>query len=223
MKKILSNKKNVMYIIIALIILIGIISICVFRLNFTLMYSDNVRINIYLNKDYELKDIKQIAEETFGTTDIIYQELETFHNDLVITVKEASEEQISTLKTKLTEKYELEDSDELLETKEVAHLRGRDIVKPYVVPMIIATVIILMYVGLRYSSLGMFKTISTLCLRQVIAELLLLSIIAIARIPIGIYTMPIAIILYIIVTIYTITKYQNTLEKNKENEEKKNS
>lgn len=221
MKKILNNKKKVMYIVIALIILIGIISIFVFRLNFTLMYSDHTRINVYLGKDYDLQDIKKISEETFETKHIIYQEIETFHDSIAITVKEASDEQVSTLKTKLIEKYELDDSDEFIETTKVAHLRGRDIVKPYIVPMVIVTLVILAYIGVRYSSLGISKTIFTLLLRQTIAEALLLSIIAIARIPIGIYTMPVAIILYIIVTIYTIMKYQDQLDKNKENEEKK--
>ncbi len=220
MKK-LFNKNKIIYIAIALIILIGIISIFTFRLNFTLMYSDNIRIDVYLGKNYELEDIKKISEETFGTNQIIYQEIETFHDAVAITVKEASDEQISTLKTKLIEKYELSDSSEFLDTTKVAHLRGRDIVKPYIVPMIIVTLIILAYVGVRYSSLGILKTIFTLLLRQVISEALLLSIIAIARIPIGIYTMPVAIILYIIVTMYTIMKYQNELDKNKEKEDKK--
>ena len=220
MKQLLNNKK-IIYIVIALIILIGIISICAFKLNFTLMYSDSTKINVYLGKNYDLKDIKQISEEVFGTKQIIYQEIETFHDSVAITVKEASDEQIETLKTKLIEKYELGDSDQFLETTKVAHLRGRDIVKPYIIPMIIVTLIILVYVGLRYSSLGILKTMFTLLLRQVISEALLLSIIAITRIPIGIYTMPVAIILYIIVTIYTVIKYQNELDRTKENEDKK--
>lgn len=220
MKKLFNNKNKTIYIAIALIILIGIISIFTFRLNFTLMYSDNTKIDVYLGKNYELEDIKKISEETFGTDKIIFQEIETFHDSIAITVKEASDEQISTLKSKLIEKYELSDSDEFINTTKVAHLRGRDIVKPYIVPMIIVTLIILAYVGVRYSSLGILKTIFTLLLRQVISEALLLSIIAIARIPIGIYTMPVAIIIYIIVTMYTITKYQNEIDRNKEKEEK---
>lgn len=220
MKQLLNNKK-IIYIAIALIILIGIISIFVYRLNFTLMYSANTRINIYLGKDYDLKDIKQISEETFGTNQIIYQEIETFHDSIAITIKEASDEQIETLKTKLIEKYELDDSNQFLETTKVAHLRGRDIVKPYIIPMIIVSLIILAYVGVRYSSLGTLKTIFTVLLNQVVSEALLLSIIAITRIPIGIYTMPVAIILYIIVTMCTVVKYQNELDRTKENEDKK--
>lgn len=220
MEKIMKNKKLI-YTIIALIIVVGIISIFTLKLNFTLEYSDNTRINVYLGKEYNLQDIKQIAEEVFGKQEIIYQKIENFHDSIAITVKEASEEQINTLKTKLGEKYEIENTDGILETDSVAHFRGRDIVRPYIIPMIIATLAILAYVGIRYMSLGIFKTIFTLLVRLLVSEALLLSVIAIARIPIGVYTMPVAIIVYLVVTMYTVMKYQNTIEVNKEKEEKK--
>lgn len=217
MKEIMKNKK-ILYIFIALIIVIGIISTFVLRLNFTLMYSEHTRINVYLGKNYNLQDIKEIAKETLGEQEKIYQEIETFHDSVAITVKEVTEEQINDLETKLKEKYEIEEKAEILEINKVAHLRGRDIVKPYIIPMIITTLIILAYVGIRYLSLGIFKTIFTLIARLVVMEALLLSIIAIARIPIGVYTMPIAILLYMAVIIYTVVKYEDEIEKAKQKE-----
>lgn len=220
MKELLKNKKMI-YIAIALIIIIGIISIFVLRLNFTLMYSQHTRINVFLGKNYDLQEIKQISQEVFGNEEIIYQEIETFHDSIAITVKQATEEQITNLDTKLKEKYEISSEEEILQVNEVGHLRGRDIVKPYIIPMIISTLIVLAYVGIRYLNLGIFKTIFTLFLRLIISESLLLSIIAVCRIPIGIYTMPVAILLYFLVIIYSVIGFEKKLTKRKIEESKK--
>lgn len=212
MKKVLKNKKLI-YGIMTVIIILGIIATYVFRLNFTLEYSKNTRINVYIGKEYNVEDIQTIAEEVFGTKDIYYQEIERFNEAVSITVKEASDEQIENLTNKIKEKYELESTEGLIQTNEIGHLRGRDIVKPYIIPMVITTVIILAYVGIRYTNLGVYKTIFTLLARLVYSEALYLSIIAIARLPIGVYTMPIAIALYILVTMLTVAGYQKRLEK----------
>lgn len=220
MKELLKNKK-ILYIIISLLIIIGIISIFVLRLNFTIMYSEHTKINVYLGTEYNLEDIKQITEETLGKQEIIYQEIETFRDSIAINVKYASEEQIDSLETKLKEKYEIDESEEIIVTDTVSHLRERDIVKPYIIPMIIVTIVILAYVGVRYLNLGLIKVIFTLIFRLIVSQALLLSIIAIARIPIGVYTMPVAILLYIAVVIYTVIQNEDILQKNKENNSKK--
>ena len=212
MKKVLKNKKLI-YGIMTLIIILGIIATYVFRLNFTLEYSQNTKINVYIGKEYNIADIQTIAEEVFGTKQIAYQEIERFNEAVSITVKEASDEQITNLTNKIKEKYELESTEGLIQTTKIGHLRGRDIVKPYIVPMVITTVLILAYVGIRYTNLGVYKTIFTLLARLIYSEALYLSIIAIARLTISVYTMPVAIGLYILVTIVTVAGYQKRLEK----------
>lgn len=212
MNKIMKNK-IISYIVIALIILVGIASIFAFKLNFTLMYSEHTTINVYLGKAYNLQEIKQIVEEALGKQETIYQEIETFGDSLAITVKEATDEQVSNLEAKLKEKYEIESTETILQTNRVGHVRGRDIVKPYIVPMLISTIIVLIYIGIRYIKLGTIKVVFTLLLRLVVLEALLLSIIAIVRIPIGVYTMPVAILLYMGVIIFTTVSYENKLAK----------
>ena len=220
MNKIMKNK-IISYIVIALIILVGIASIFAFKLNFTLMYSEHTTINVYLGKAYNLQEIKQIVEEALGKQETIYQEIETFGDSLAITVKEATDEQVSNLEAKLKEKYEIESTETILQTNRVGHVRGRDIVKPYIVPMLISTIIVLIYIGIRYIKLGTIKVVFTLLLRLVVLEALLLSIIAIVRIPIGVYTMPVAILLYMGVIIFTTVSYENKLAKKIASEKKK--
>lgn len=220
MNKIMKNKM-ISYIVLALIILVGIASIFAFKLNFTLMYGEHITINVYLGKAYDLQNIKEIVEETLGKQETIYQEIESFGDSIAITVKEATDEQISNLESKLKEKYEIETTEQLLQTNRVGHVRGRDIVKPYVVPTLIATIIVFVYIGVRYIKLGTLKVVLTLLLRLVVSEALLLSVIAIIRIPIGVYTMPVAILLYMGVILFTTISYENKLAKKIANEKSK--
>ncbi len=212
MEKIMKNKK-IFYGVCIAVIIIGIIVTYFLRLNFSLEYSENTRIDLYIGKGYSLTDIKQIAEDVFKTKQIMYRPIEDFNEAVSITVREASDEQIENLKTKIQEKYELENTDSLIEKQTIGHFRGRDIVKPYIVPMVITTIVVLIYVGIRYIKLGTWKTIYTLLIRLVISQALILSLIAITRIPIGSYTMPIDIGLYILVIVLTIMGYQKDLEK----------
>lgn len=220
MKEIMKNKK-ILYGLMALIIVLGIISIFVFRLNFTLMYSEHTKINVYLGKEYNLEEIKKLTEEALGKQEIIYQEIEAFKDSIAINVKSATDEQIDLLEAKLKEKYEIEENEQIVYTETVGHIRGRDMIKPYIIPSVIVTIVILAYVGIRYLSLGLAKVITTFILRLVIAQALFLSVVAIIRIPIGIYTIPLAILIYIGVVTYTVVQNENRLEKNKENEKKK--
>lgn len=220
MKEIMKNKK-VLYSLMALIIVLGIISIFVFRLNFTLMYSEHTKINVYLGKEYNLDEIKKLTEEALGKQEIIYQEIEVFRDSVAINVKSATEEQIDSLEAKLKEKYEIEENEQIVYTETVGHIRGRDMIKPYIIPIIIVTVVVLAYVGVRYLSLGLIKVITTLILRLIISQALFLSVIAIVRIPIGIYWVPLAILVYIGVVTYTVVQNEDRLEKNKEKEKKK--
>lgn len=220
MKEIMKNKK-VLYIFMVAIILIGVISIFVLRLNFSLMYSEHTQIEAYIGKRYELEDIEKITQEVFGKQEIRYQEIESFHDAIAISLKEASEEQIKTLETKLKEKYEIGESEKIVVTDTVGHIRGRDIIKPYIIPMIIVTIVILAYVGVRYLSLGLTKVITTLIIRLVLSQALLLSVIGLIRIPIGVFMMLFVILLYIAVVMYTVIQNENRLEKNRENEKKK--
>lgn len=208
----ISKKTKIIYGVIAIIILIGIIMTFTLKLNFSLMYSDNTRIKVYLGKEYNVEDIKQIAEEVFGTKQIVYQDIEVFNESVSITVKEASAEQVEALTNKLQEKYEIETLDGLVKTSHVAHLRFSDMIKQYILPLTIATIIILVYVAIRYMKLEALKTVLTLALRMIVSEALFLSIIAIVRIPLGAYFIPVVIGIYLLVILFTMNEFQKKLE-----------
>ena len=219
MEKIKNPK--IIYLIAVIIILLGMIVTGIWKTNFSLDYKEHTRIDVYLGKDYNLEDMKQIAKEVFSKEKIRYKEIETFHDSLSVHVSSLTEEQLGTFKEKVKEKYELEETDNSIVTTTIPHYRIRDMVKPYIIPMIIATILIFVYVGIRYLNLGVYKVIGVLLLRIVVSEAVLASIIEIARIPVGIYTMPVGIFVYMLVTVLTVVGYEKQISKKKEEEKKK--
>lgn len=212
----LSKNKKMFYGIIAVIILAGIIVACIFKFNFSLMYKEHERITIYIGKEYKIEDINKIAKEVFEGKKVQCEKLEIYDDTPVINVEEATEGQLEQLKQKIVEKYEVENSENLIKTSRVSNTRGRDIIKPYIMPVIITTLIILAYVTLRYKKLGMLNIIFDFILKLLISETVYLSLLSILRIPIGVYTMPVAILVYIITTIISVYMYQLRLDKTKQ-------
>ncbi len=219
MEKIKNPK--IIYLIAVIIILLGMIVTGIWKTNFSLDYKEHTRIDVYLGKDYNLEDMKQIAKEVFSKEKIRYKEIETFHDSLSVHVSSLTEEQLGTFKEKVKEKYELEETDNSIVTTTIPHYRIRDMVKPYIIPIIIATILIFVYVGIRYLNLGVYKVIGVLLLRIVVSEAVLASVIEITRIPVGIYTMPVGIVVYILVTVLTVVGYEKQISKKKEEEKKK--
>lgn len=219
MKKIKSPK--IIYLVAVLIIIVGIIVTCIWKTNFSLEYSEHTRINVYIGKEFNIDDIKQIAEEVFEKKEIKYQNIEIFNDSIAINVKELNDEELALLKEKVKEKYEIEEIDSNVTTMIIPHYRIRDIIKPYIVPIIITTIIILAYVGIRYLKLGLFTVIITLLIRLIVSEAVFTSIIQIFRIPVGVYTIPVAILVYILVAIATVIGYENEATRKKEQEKKK--
>jgi preprotein translocase subunit SecF len=219
MEKVKNSK--IIYLVAVLIIIIGIIVTCISKTNFSLEYSEHTRIDIYIGKEFNIDDIKQITKEVFKNKEIKYQNIETFNDSIAINVKELNDEELTVLKDKVKEKYEIEEIDSNVTTMIIPHYRIRDIIKPYIIPMVITTIIILVYVGIRYLKLGVFNVIITLLVRLIISEAVLASIIQILRIPVGVYMVPVAILIYILIIMATVVGYENEATRKKQQEEKK--
>lgn len=212
---------KVIYLVAILVILAGIIVTCIWKTNFSLEYREHVRIDVYFGKEYNMDDLKQIAEEVFPNKKIEYQEIEFFHDSIAMSVEKASDEQIALLKEKVKDKFEIEKIDNQVSVINIPHYRVRDMVKQYIVPMIITTIMILAYVGIRYLNLGIFKVVGTLFIRLMVSELVLASVIEILRIPVGMYIVPVAILVYLFITTLTVTGYETQSKKEKQQGKKK--
>lgn len=212
----MKQNNKIGYLIIILVVVVGIIMIDLKGFNFELKYQEAKRIEIVLNKNFEKTEIKQIAKEIFGGQKVLVQKLEIYEDAVTITVKEITDEQKTDFVNKVNEKYGTELKAEDISVIDVSHTRGRDLITPYIWSFVIVTIIILVYMMIRYYKLGSLNVSSKVLVTLIAAELLLFSIVAITRIPVGRATIPLVLCVYILTTLGLTCKFEKELVKGKE-------
>lgn len=220
MKK-MTKKQKILSVIIAVIVIAGAIVTGVKGLNYDLRYQETKNIELYIAKDFEIADIKAITDEVMGKSPVIVRKVEVYEDSVSITAKDITDEQKQSIIEKINEKYETELSADSTQIETIPHTRGRDIVKPYIAPFVIATVIILVYVAIRYRKIGVLKTLLKTIATSVVAQAVLLSIIAIIRIPVGRLTIPMIVTVYMLTLVGLTTNFEKKLEIKKEEEKQK--
>lgn len=215
------NRKIILGIAIILIIIAGIAIIATKGLNFGLEYQNTQKVELHLGKKVENKDIEKITKEIFENQEVIIEKIEVYEEDVSVIASKITEEQKVQLITKINETFGIEIKNEEIKVEDVANVRGRDIIKPYVVPFMIATLIILVYFMIRFYKLNSLKILAQTILVIVISQALLLSVMAIVRIPVGYITIPLVLFVYIISILGMTIKFENELVKNKVEEIKK--
>ncbi len=204
--------KKIIKILLLCLIIVGIVCMATLKFNIGLKYSANVQIGVNIGKDFNLTDIKSIAQETFGTNKVSVQYIELYKDMVQITVKEASDEQIEQLNTKINEKYEVDNKVEDIEVTRNEQIDFKSLIKPYLIPLLITFILILIYACVVFFKVGIFKVIYTLLINLIGSQAVLLSIYAITRLPINNFAPIIAVIVYIVTIVVTMF----LLEKEKE-------
>ena len=216
----ISKKAKILSIIIAIIIIAGIIVIATKGFNFDLKYEKSQKVELYIQQEFEINDIKAITDEVMPGKQVIIQKVEVFEDTVSITAKEITDEEKSDLITKINEKYGTELSADTTEIQNIPHTKGRDIIMPYIAPFAIATVIILAYMAVRYHKLGSIKIIAKTIGMNIVTQATLMSIIAITRIPFGRLTIPMVLAVYLLTMIGLTTKFEKNLLSKKSEESK---
>ena len=213
----MKKKTNkILILLMILIIIAGILMIIFKGFNFDLKYQDTKQIEFGLDKQFSISDIKAITDEVLNNEPVLIRKVEVYEDAVNITAREITDEQKANIITKVNEKYGTDLNADEIEIATVAHTKGRDIIIPYVVPFIIATIIILIYMMIKYYKLNsgkvLLKTIGIIILTQV----LLFSIMAITRIPIGRLTIPLVLTVYMLTLVCYTTKLENQLKTKKQ-------
>lgn len=198
------NKKIIAIAILALIILAGIVVVNILGFNKQLEFKQGQSIDVYVRKEIDEKKIKEIANEVLGKENMV-QLVEIYKDMVTIRAEQITEEQKNNIVNKIKENYEFEQTAEETIINTVPATRILDMYKHYVVPMLISGVIILAYMLIRYNKEGIIKVLLRTILIPIIAELVLLSLIAITRVPLGVYT-PILVIIVYLASIVFVTK-----------------
>ena len=206
MKQLSGKKKKICILsIIGIIIVAGIIVTVVLGFNKELKYKQNQSIEIYVEQKVDKNKIKDIANQVLGKPNLV-ETIEIYQDMVSITAENISEEQKNEIVNKVKENYEFEQTAEDTSIKTNSKTRIIDMYKNYLISFAISGVIVFVYMIIRYRKIGILRVILRTLLIPIVAELVLLSIIAITRLPLGKFT-PISVIaVYIISILYVIKR-----------------
>ena len=199
------KKNKVILIILAVLIIAGLITMFVTGFEKSSQYQAGTRIEVYIPQGYEKQDIISIAKESFSAEKIGFEEVEKLKQVAGIKIKEYSEEELKTFKTKISEKYNIDEEE--LEAYEITvpSTRIRTAVEPYVFPVVLVTVLSLIYILFRnLKSENKWKIILKVVATLAIVLGAYFSIILILQLPFADYTMPLALAIYIITLIILV-------------------
>ena len=218
----MKTKNIILYVIICLIIIAGIAVWDSKGFNTEFQFSSRYEIQISNNKGINKNDIEEIAKEVLGDKKFFVQEVEQFGNSIQIVSEEINDEQKSEIITKFNEKYEEEIKPEDVEIEYIPVTRVKDVVEQFIVPGIITLSVVLVYFLIRFrKKVSFLEVFLKTIIYPIIAELLMYSIMAIARIPFGRLSISMSVVLYLAVILMLTCIFEN--KRNKYSEENNNN
>ena len=132
----LSGSKKILLLGIILLIVAGVVVVLLKGFNVSLFYRQHEELNIVIGKEVNIKDINGICKEVFGNKSFIVRSVELFDDSISIRAESITNEEKSELVNKINEKYSTELVAEDLTVNENPNIRIRDLIRPYVKPVI---------------------------------------------------------------------------------------
>ena len=215
------STKKIIYLIIAIIIIIGAIVCKAKGFNIELIYSNRQQISISNSTELDTNKIEEISKSILAGRKVKVQELERFGNAVQIISESISDEEKQNLINKINEECGTDISNDDTKIVTVSNTRIRDILKPYILPSIITFVAVLLYFLIMYHKIGVRKVLLKGIFTPIITELVYYSLIAITRVEFGRITNAIAIGIYILAIGALTINFQKEKEKLPKNDDKK--
>lgn len=202
------------------ILIAGTLMIVFAKFHFSLDYAAHQRIEVFIGKNYDTKEIEAMVKEVLGNRQADVRDVEVFHDMVAIETKEMTEDEQNQLLQKINEKYGTElIKEEAITVYNVPAYRIWDMLTPYFLPSAIIGLLVLIYAGARYAKLGVFKILGKTLGLSILFVALYTSIIAILRVPLGPAVIPVGFALGILTMILFFNQQEKKLEK-KEKEQK---
>ena len=205
----MKNKNLIIYIIICLIIIAGLAVWQSKGFRTEIQYTPRKQIQLTNYTGIEISDVESIASEVLGKTTYIVQPVETFGNAVSIVSKNMTEEQKDKIVEKFNEKYNTKLEKEKVEIYSIPHTRVKDILKRYIVPGIATLCLVIVYFAIRFSKIGYKKVIAKTILVPIVSELIVFSIMSIARIPFSRLAVATGLTVYLISLIVLTVMFEN--------------
>lgn len=181
----MKNSKKIIILGLILLIIAGIIVVALKGFRVSLMFGKHEVIELKIGKDLNLDTINEICDEVFKNKKYVVKEKELFNDSFQVSVESLTDEEKTNLISKVNEKFEIEKTADDLLVESVSNQRIRDIVRPYIVPMIIIYAIVYVYMLIRFRKVNTKSLILKELYKTVLIEAFVLSIVAIARIPVN--------------------------------------
>ena len=191
-------KNKLLYIILIIVIIVGAIVYKVKGFNKELNYSNRQEFEISAASTFDVSKVEEIVKSVITNRQIKVQKVERFENAIEITSAEISEEEKENIINKINEEYNENISNEDVKITSVTATRIIDILIPYIFPIIIAMVIVLVYFVILYNKIGITEVLTKGIILPILVELSYYAIIAITRIPFGRITNSIALGIFIL-------------------------
>ncbi len=187
-------KRNINILFICLLIA-GIILVATLGFNVGLDYRAVNQIAVNVGQQYNVQDIKNIVNQVYKENKV--QQVEIYKDLLQISVYGQSEPENVELINKLNEFYGTEltiEKDLTVTSQSNVHLR--DLIRPYVLPVVISLLVVAVYFMIVYRAQGPFSVLFTFMQHVIGASALYVSLIAITRVPVNILVVPVGLIVY---------------------------
>lgn len=210
-----AENRRIGLIILAIIIIVGIAMVALKGFNVSLYYREHQTLKYTFDVAFEKNDIEKICNEVFENKEYELRTVEVFNDSIYIMSSSITEKEESALVEKLSALYS-NNSEENAENNNESkyeiytdsNVKIRDLVEPYIIPTIISAVIISICIFIRYRIQKVDSAFIKTCriiLESAIVLVVLMSIIAIIRIPVSTWLFP---TLMFLVLAYIIAKLE---------------
>lgn len=206
----MKNIKKGLALIVIIILILGIIMVVKKGFNYGIEYKEVTELKFMLGQVLDMNEVENIVNEAFNNKELKIQKIDFFNDSVNISVVEPTDEEIQTLINKLNERYNQNNTIDSISIVKTANVFLKEIIKPYILPCIIALALVALYMIIRFRNQGVVKVALLPIFATLIVEALFFAVCAIIRIPITIWIIPFALILMII----TLTWYAYKFEKN---------
>ena len=197
----MTKAKKLSLLISIIVIVVGAILFAVMGFNYDLSYGAGKRIVVPMKNEFVLEDYKAISKEIYGDAKV--ETISIFKEGVSIKVKDTNDEQLDNLVSKVNEKYGYEYTSDDLTVTELPKVEVFDIIKQAIIPVVTTLLVILVYMIIRYKKQGLVNIILNLFVPAILAELLVLAIYLICRIPVTNMLLPVMLTAYIASVIYS--------------------
>ena len=212
------NSKKIVILGLILLIIAGLIVVSLKGFQVSLMFGKHESVELKVGKEIDIKIVQEICDQIFDNEKYVIKELEVFGDSFQLNIKSITDDEKTNLINQVNEKFQTQKTVDDLKVHSVSNRRIRDVIKPYMMPMVIVFAIVMIYTLIRFRKIDAFKLIIDYIWKIILTEIILLSAVAIIRIPVNDVLINLFMIVAIVELVYFISKNEKKLEKEIEND-----